>query len=166
MSGKSRFICMLTNRHPTVQTGPQPRLLKAFYHKKKRTAILSKLPFFYGGGCRIRTRVDFRPNGFQDRPVMTASVTLRIYTCQIFRPCFVYGRLCDPPYMDLSGKTGRASSTPGLCDLPFPDLSERAAALCPAAASRRAAAPRRLDYTRYLPRMQASPSHFTPGHFP
>ena len=33
--------------------------------------------FRVGGGCRIRTRVGFRPNGFQDRPVMTASVTLR-----------------------------------------------------------------------------------------
>ena len=32
----------------------------------------------FGGGCRIRTRVDFRPNGFQDRPVMTASVTLHV----------------------------------------------------------------------------------------
>ena len=31
-----------------------------------------------GGGCRIRTRVGLHPNGFQDRPVMTTSVTLRI----------------------------------------------------------------------------------------
>ena len=29
----------------------------------------------FGGECRIRTRVGLHPNGFQDRPVMTASVT-------------------------------------------------------------------------------------------
>ena len=36
-------------------------------------------PLSHGGGCRIRTRVGLRPNGFQDRPVMTASVTLHVY---------------------------------------------------------------------------------------
>ncbi len=30
-----------------------------------------------GGGSRIRTRVGLHPNGFQDRPVMTTSVSLR-----------------------------------------------------------------------------------------
>jgi hypothetical protein len=30
----------------------------------------------YGGGRGIRTPVDLRPNGFQDRPVMTTSVSL------------------------------------------------------------------------------------------
>ena len=39
---------------------------------------LKKGAYHFGGGCRIRTRVGFRPNGFQDRPVMTASVTLRM----------------------------------------------------------------------------------------
>ena len=31
-----------------------------------------------GGGCGIRTHVGVNPNGFQDRLVMTASITLRI----------------------------------------------------------------------------------------
>ena len=31
-----------------------------------------------GGECGIRTHVGVSPNGFQDRPVMTASVTLQI----------------------------------------------------------------------------------------
>ena len=30
-----------------------------------------------GGGCGIRTHVGVNPNGFQDRLVMTASITLR-----------------------------------------------------------------------------------------
>jgi hypothetical protein len=34
---------------------------------------------FHGGGRGIRTPVGLHPNGFQDRPVMTASVSLRIY---------------------------------------------------------------------------------------
>ena len=46
-------------------------------HQREAARPLAGLPLF-GGGCRIRTRVDFRPNGFQDRPVMTASVTLRV----------------------------------------------------------------------------------------
>ena len=33
---------------------------------------------FHGGGRGIRTPVGLHPNGFQDRPVMTASVSLRI----------------------------------------------------------------------------------------
>ncbi len=40
-----------------------------------------------GGGCRIRTRVSFHSNGFQDRPVMTASVTLRMI-CDIIADKF------------------------------------------------------------------------------
>jgi hypothetical protein len=32
----------------------------------------------YGGEGGIRTHVDLRPNGFQDRPVMTTSVPLRM----------------------------------------------------------------------------------------
>ena len=31
-----------------------------------------------GGGCGIRTHVGVNPNGFQDRLVMTASITLRM----------------------------------------------------------------------------------------
>ena len=48
-----------------------------FFFEKQNPAPLGGVLFF-GGGCRIRTRVGFRPNGFQDRPVMTASVTLRM----------------------------------------------------------------------------------------
>ena len=34
---------------------------------------------FIGGGCGIRTHVTLLSNGFQDRLVMTASITLRIW---------------------------------------------------------------------------------------
>ena len=47
-------------------------------HTKQKSRRLRRQDFCFGGGCRIRTRVGLRPNGFQDRPVMTASVTLRI----------------------------------------------------------------------------------------
>ena len=33
---------------------------------------------YFGGGCGIRTHVGLLPNGFQDRLVMTASITLRM----------------------------------------------------------------------------------------
>ncbi len=35
------------------------------------------LSFAYGGESGIRTHVGLHPNGFQDRPVMTASVSLQ-----------------------------------------------------------------------------------------
>ena len=35
-------------------------------------------PFDFGGGCGIRTHVTLLSNGFQDRLVMTASITLRV----------------------------------------------------------------------------------------
>jgi hypothetical protein len=44
--------------------------------------MISMVYFFQfscGGGRGIRTPVGLHPNGFQDRPVMTASVSLRIY---------------------------------------------------------------------------------------
>jgi hypothetical protein len=46
--------------------------------------MISMVYFFQfknGGGRGIRTPVGFHPNGFQDRPVMTTSVSLRILTC-------------------------------------------------------------------------------------
>ena len=61
--------------------GPSFKENAKFQLKKHEIAafvLVDKSGYFYGGGCRIRTRVDFRPNGFQDRPVMTASVTLRV----------------------------------------------------------------------------------------
>ena len=33
---------------------------------------------FCGGGCEIRTHAPVKANGFQDRLVMTTSITLRI----------------------------------------------------------------------------------------
>ena len=42
----------------------------------KRNPPLGRIPF-YGGGRGIRTPVGLRPNGFQDRLVMTASICLR-----------------------------------------------------------------------------------------
>ena len=51
-------------------------------------AISFSLPFD-GGRCGIRTHVSVRTNGFQDRLVMTASITFRIFappeTKRIFR---------------------------------------------------------------------------------
>ena len=49
-------------------------------HKRDncRICLVDKFGNYHGGGCRIRTRVSFHSNGFQDRPVMTASVTLRV----------------------------------------------------------------------------------------
>ena len=44
----------------------------------KRNPPIRRIPF-YGGGRGIRTPVGLRPNGFQDRLVMTASITLRIF---------------------------------------------------------------------------------------
>ena len=38
-------------------------------------SLRQKAKALIGGECRIRTRVGLHPNGFQDRPVMTASVT-------------------------------------------------------------------------------------------
>ena len=45
---------------------------------KKRAKSKSFWLSFFGGGCGIRTHVTLPPNGFQDRPVMTTSVTLRV----------------------------------------------------------------------------------------
>ena len=55
---------------------------------KKRTFVLvDKSAFFVGGGCEIRTHAPVKANGFQDRLVMTTSITLREYdatACIIF----------------------------------------------------------------------------------
>ncbi len=62
-------------------SGPLYRLYQGFSRRnneKARKLFVSQLPYRCGGGCRIRTRVGLPPNGFQDRPVMTASVTLRM----------------------------------------------------------------------------------------
>ena len=44
--------------------------------KSLENVVFSRL--FGGGGCEIRTHVRLPSNGFQDRLVMTASITLRI----------------------------------------------------------------------------------------
>ena len=50
-----------------------------FYTSKKQTAPAKADAVYFGGGCGIRTHVGLLPNGFQDRLVMTASITLRMY---------------------------------------------------------------------------------------
>ena len=57
---------------------------RAVIHSRSRSNPLYKklqrrlpLEFFYGGS-RIRTRVRLPSNGFQDRPVMTTSVSQRM----------------------------------------------------------------------------------------
>ena len=46
--------------------------------KNKRPTLAGE-PFVFGAAGGIRTHVGFRPNGFRDRPVMTASIPLRIH---------------------------------------------------------------------------------------
>ena len=46
---------------------------------QKQTAPANADAAYFGGGCGIRTHVGLLPNGFQDRLVMTASITLRMY---------------------------------------------------------------------------------------
>ena len=80
--GGCRIRPALRSRPPRVAACPRhaakcPRVRILLFFKKQNPAPLGGVLFF-GGGCRIRTRVGFRPNGFQDRPVMTASVTLRM----------------------------------------------------------------------------------------
>ena len=50
-----------------------------FYTSQKQTAPAKADAVYFGGGCGIRTHVGLLPNGFQDRLVMTASITLRVY---------------------------------------------------------------------------------------
>ena len=50
----------------------------------------------YGGGCGIRTHVGLRPNGFQDRLVMTASITLRVCYLIVF---FLAFRILDRDHL-------------------------------------------------------------------
>ena len=49
---------------------------------QKNRWVSQRLSFqdVYGGGRGIRTPVGLHPNGFQDRPVMTTSVSLRIFS--------------------------------------------------------------------------------------
>ena len=47
-------------------------------NNKKASKFLTKSDAFYGGECGIRTHVGVSPNGFQDRLVMTTSITLHI----------------------------------------------------------------------------------------
>ncbi len=61
---------------------------KTFIQKKKYELALACVRTFscYGGGEGIRTPVGLRPNGFQDRLVMTASIRLRIeMLCRVDR---------------------------------------------------------------------------------
>ena len=49
-------------------------------HQQKNRFLSESACFFVGGGeSGIRTHVGLHPNGFQDRPVMTASVSLHVW---------------------------------------------------------------------------------------
>ena len=54
------------------------RTLNPSTPNKKRTN-LRLVRFFFGGGSGIRTHAPFRTNGFQDRLVMTTSISLRVF---------------------------------------------------------------------------------------
>ena len=63
----------------------QHHLPQANIIQKSLICLVDKLGFFVGGGCGIRTHVGVNPNGFQDRLVMTASITLRnYYACRTY----------------------------------------------------------------------------------
>ena len=62
-------------------------LVRNFGYKARtliKTQIVSLSAFLFGGGCGIRTHVRLPSNGFQDRLVMTASITLRVWMCTLF----------------------------------------------------------------------------------
>ena len=65
--------------------GPTPLAGEPLHH-------LSTSPLWFGGEDGIRTHVGLHPNGFQDRPVMTASVPL-LKTQKAFNNaiCIQYG---------------------------------------------------------------------------
>ena len=46
--------------------------------KRKALKMLDFKAFLNGGGCEIRTHAPVKANGFQDRLVMTTSITLRV----------------------------------------------------------------------------------------
>ena len=49
-----------------------------------------------GGGCEIRTHAPVKANGFQDRLVMTTSITLRVdYLIVLFLRFFLTFRILD-----------------------------------------------------------------------
>ena len=47
---------------------------------------LEYFSIFFGGEGGIRTHVGLHPNGFQDRPVMTASVPLLVFNLLVTHP--------------------------------------------------------------------------------
>ena len=49
-----------------------------FKKKRKALKMLDFQGFLSGGGCEIRTHAPVKANGFQDRLVMTTSITLRV----------------------------------------------------------------------------------------
>ncbi len=62
---------------------PTLMVSKHYTHIQKTDEALSSSVYYffmYGGGRGIRTPVTLPPNGFQDRPVMTTSVSLRVAT--------------------------------------------------------------------------------------
>ena len=69
-----------------------------FDYLLRMVTYLKKAPKIgaYGGGCGIRTHVTLLSNGFQDRLVMTASITLRVdYLIVLFLRFFLAFRILD-----------------------------------------------------------------------
>ena len=64
--------------HRTVLLyGVCPLRLRIHTLINKKITLPEWVELFFGGGCGIRTHVGLPPNGFQDRLVMTTSITLR-----------------------------------------------------------------------------------------
>ncbi len=53
-------------------------LLRIHFISRQNKSTLTRGCFCFGGGSGIRTHVGVSPNGFQDRLVMTASISLRV----------------------------------------------------------------------------------------
>ena len=86
-------------------------------------------PFGFGGECGIRTHAGLLPNGFQDRLVMTTSITLHIQ-CMKKTPCgnrarpvrvvgLIANIICAHPFRALRGISSRKQPT-GLFSLVHP----------------------------------------------
>ena len=69
----------------------KPKTFKFGKEQKEKSlenGVFSRL--FGGGGCEIRTHAPVKANGFQDRLVMTTSITLREYDATM---CIIFTEL-------------------------------------------------------------------------
>ena len=96
LNGITATPCMASSRRGTRNTAwrlipyaDEPRCHTVrrahWFHTKpaawitKKELLVDKSSFFVGGGRGIRTPVGLLPNGFQDRLVMTTSISLRMW---------------------------------------------------------------------------------------